>query len=166
MRPAGERHHLPDADLEPAALDAERLHPGQEARHLALVVGAPHVDDAVEPAHQELVAVVRDVAGEVRVVAALVGGLAQHALLAGIAERARVEPERAVLLPHEALLREQRDRLADRLAVLDRRLAEPLVVVDVDRLHLVLDEPQDARRRPAAGLLDVVGAVVRGRPGP
>ena len=48
---AGQGHHLADPDLEAALLDAQGLDPGQEAGHLALVVGAPDVDDAVVAAN-------------------------------------------------------------------------------------------------------------------
>ena len=43
-------------------VDAERLDRGEQARHLRLVVRAPHVDHAVVATDQELVAVVGDVA--------------------------------------------------------------------------------------------------------
>ena len=46
-------------------IDAERLDAGEQARHLAVVVGPEDVDHPVEPADEELVAVVREVAREV-----------------------------------------------------------------------------------------------------
>src|SRR5690606_4721759 len=61
---------------------------------------------------------------------------------------------------HEAALAQLLDGLLDGLALLDRRLAEPLVEVDVDGRELDLDEPQDVLGGPAPGLLDVLGAVV------
>ena len=73
IRPPRERHHLAEADLQPIALDTEGLDTRLEAGHLAVVVGSPHVDHPVEPADQELVPVVREVAGQVGVVAALIG---------------------------------------------------------------------------------------------
>src|SRR5690606_27169154 len=157
---AGQGHHLADADLEAVLVDAEGGDAGLQAGHLALVVGAPDVDDPVEAPDQELVAVVGDVAGQVGVVAALLGRLAQHPLAPGVAVGAGVEPDGAVLLPHEAALAQLLDGLLDGLALLDRRLAEPLVEVDVDGLELDLDEPQDVLGGPAPGLLDVLGAVV------
>ena len=51
--------------VRPLGRHAEGSHTGLHARHVALVVGAPDVDDAVEVAQDELVVVVGDVGGEV-----------------------------------------------------------------------------------------------------
>ncbi len=106
-----------------------------------------------------------DVAGQVGVVPALVGGLAQDPALPGIAEPGGVEPEGAVLLEDEALGGQDVDGVGDGRGLLDRGLAEPLVVDDVDGSKLPLDEPQDALGGPPPGSIDVVGPVVgRGQP--
>ncbi len=83
-------HELADDDGELAGMPESgnrRLH----ALDVAVMVGAPQVDDAVESA-VELVLVVRDVGREVRVVAV---GLLQHAVLV-IVEIRRPEPRGSV----------------------------------------------------------------------
>ena len=52
-------------DVEALGLGAQRLDDGLHRRHLALVVGAPDVDHAIEVAHEELVIMVGDVGGGV-----------------------------------------------------------------------------------------------------
>src|SRR5207247_8744694 len=65
----------------------ERLHSRLERLHLTVVVGTPDVDEVREAA-SHLVAVVREVAGEVRG-----GAVAPHEdAVAGVAERGRTQP--------------------------------------------------------------------------
>ena len=80
-----------DQDHGQAALFAERLARGHHARHVAVMVRAPDVDDQVEAA-LELVVVVGDVRREIGGVAV---ALAQHAVLV-VAQLGGPEPERAV----------------------------------------------------------------------
>src|SRR5438094_601905 len=77
-----------------------RLHGRPHPRHVSLVVGAPDVDYLVEPADQELVAMVGDVRGEVRRHAVAAH---QHVVLV-LAERGRGEPDRALALGDEPAL--------------------------------------------------------------
>ena len=98
--PSIERDHLAQLDLETAGIDPEGLDTGHQAGHLAVVVGAEHVDHPVEPPDQELVAVVGQVAGQI-------GGvpvrLAQHPV-AGVAELGGPEPGGPVLFEHQSLV--------------------------------------------------------------
>ena len=88
---AHERHELAEDDLELVGLVSETTQARLQARHVAVVVGAPDVDEEVEPA-LELVAVVGEVGQQVR-------GLAirthDHLVLA-IAELLGPNPDRAV----------------------------------------------------------------------
>ena len=72
-----ERHQLAEDDLQPVGVVAQGLHADLEPGHVAVVVGAPDVDEAVE-APLELVAVVGDVAQQVGRLAA---GLDQDLVL-------------------------------------------------------------------------------------
>ena len=78
---------------------AEGLDGGAHARHVAVVVRAPHVDDQVEVA-TELVAVIRDVGQQVGVLAV---ALDEHPVLV-VAEHGGAQPDRPLaLLDHVAL---------------------------------------------------------------
>ena len=107
-----QRDHLAELHLEAPGVDAQGLDAGLQAGHLAVVVGPEHVDDPVEPPHQELVAVIGQVAGEVGGVAV---GLAQHPVTA-VPQRSGPEPRGAVLLEDQAL-----DRPAERWSRPPRR---------------------------------------------
>ena len=150
--------HLAELDLEAAGVDAEGLDPGHQAGHLAMVVGAEHVDHPVESADQELVAVIGEVAGQVGGVAV---GLAQHPV-AGVAQLGGPEPGGAVLLEDQALVGQQGDGLVDRPALLDGGLAVPLVEDDAHRGERGPDAVEDLVGRPAAGRGHVVGPVIGG----
>jgi NAD/NADP transhydrogenase alpha subunit len=89
---AGERDELHDEQLEAVGPPAERLERGVHAVDVAVVVGAPHVDEQVEAA-LALVLVVGDVRREVRVVAR---GALDDAVLV-VAELGRAQPERALV---------------------------------------------------------------------
>ena len=78
-------------DLQLVGVVAERLHGGLHPRHVAVVVGAPDVDEQVEAAG-ELVAVVGDVGQQVGVLAV---ALDQHPVLV-VAEVGGAQPDRAV----------------------------------------------------------------------
>ena len=88
---ANQVHELHDQQLELAGVAAERLVGGLHAQHVAVVVGAPDVDLALEAA-LALVLVVGDVRGEVGVLAA---GAHEHAILV-VAELGRAQPQRAL----------------------------------------------------------------------
>ena len=90
---------LHDHELEPVALAAERLPGGQHARDVAVVVGAPRVDEAVEFA-AALVEVVGDVRREVGDLAVRA---AQDAVLV-VAEGRRAQPDRPLALVDMAVL--------------------------------------------------------------
>ena len=154
--PVHQGDHLAELDLEATRVHAEGLDAGPQAGHLAVVVGTEDVDDPVEPADQELVAVVGEVTGQIGGVAV---GLAQHPV-AGVAELGGPEPGGAVLLEDQALLGQQGDGLVDRPALLDGGLAVPLVEHDADRGQRGPDVLEDPLRRPPARRGHVVGAVV------
>ena len=82
---------LGDHDLELVGIVAEGLHRGLQPRDVAVVVGAPHVDEQVE-APGELVPVVGDVGQQVGVLAV---GLDEHPVLV-VAEVGRPQPGGAV----------------------------------------------------------------------
>ena len=122
-----------------------RLH----ARDVALVVGAPDVDDAVEAAPEELVVVVGDVARRSR--------------SGRRCERTRTlsfSSPRALLLSQTApsfstigaLVAQQLHRLrVDAAVLVEGRFEEPHVVVHVHRREVVADAVRSsARRRSAA----------------
>ena len=107
LLPLEDRDHLAELDLEAVGVDAHRLHACFQARNLPLVVGTEDVDDPVETAHEEFVAVVGEVSAEVGDVAV---GLHEHPV-PRVAELARPEPGGPVLLVDEAARPEQVDRL-------------------------------------------------------
>ena len=81
-----------------AAVEAERLHPRLQRLHLAVVIGAPDVDEVREAA-PELVAVIREVVAEIGRAAVAAH---EHAV-ALIAEVGRAQPPRALVLVDEPL---------------------------------------------------------------
>ncbi len=127
----------------------ERRARGLHAGDVAVVVGAPDVDDAVEAA-VELVLVVGDVGGEVRVVAV---GLDEHAVLV-VTEVGRAEPHRALVLVDVAGLAQRGDRANDRgltagALLVQRALREPHVEVHAHAVQHVLEVLEHRRRTPA-----------------
>ena len=144
--PVHQRDHLAELDLEPVRVDAEGLDAGHQAGHLAVVVGAEHVDDPVEAAHEELVPVVGEVAGQVGGVAVR---LAQHPV-ADVAQLGGPEPGGTVLLEDQALVGQEGDGLVDRTALLDGGLAVPLVEHDAHRGQRGPDVLEDPARPPTA----------------
>ena len=96
---AHERHELAEDDLELVGLVAERLHAGLQARDVAVVVGAPDVDEQLVAAG-ELVAVVGDVREQV---GGLAVGLHEDAVLV-VAEVGGAQPHGAVLLEDHAVV--------------------------------------------------------------
>ena len=109
-----EVHELHDQHLEVLGIAAQRLIRRLHPCHVAVVVGAPHVDLAVEAA-LALVLVVGDVGGEVGVLAV---GAHEHPILV-VAEVGRAQPQRplaAIGVPCCAPAARARGRPADRLA--------------------------------------------------
>ena len=96
-----ERHELAEDDLELVGLVAERLHAGLQARDVAVVVGAPDVDEQLEAAG-ELVAVVGDVGEQV---GGLAVGLHEDPVLV-VAEVGGAQPDGAVLLEDDPAVAE------------------------------------------------------------
>ena len=115
-------HELSEDDLELVGLVPERLDARLEARHVAMVVGAPDVDEQVEAA-VVLVPVVGDVGQEV-------GGLPvrlhEDAVLV-VAEVRRAQPGGTVLLEHHPAVPEIVEGGADLAGVGQRLLARPRV---------------------------------------
>ena len=102
-------HELHDQQLQVLGVAAERLIGRLHARHVAVMVGAPHVDLAVEAA-LALVLVVGDVGGEVGVLAARAH---EHAVLV-VAVVGRAQPQGALAAIRVAALLEQCQRMLDR----------------------------------------------------
>src|SRR2546422_762394 len=114
---AVEHGELHQRDLEPARVQAESLERSLHARHVAVVVGAPDVDHAVEAA-LELVEVVGDVGGEISVLAVL----APHHPVLLVAERARSKPQCAALLEQVPARLQELEGLVDQAVVVKRLL--------------------------------------------
>ena len=156
---ADELHHLAQQHLGLGwRAEPERLHARLERLHLAVVVGAPDVDEVV-PAPGELVAVVREVVAEIR------GGPVgahQHAI-AQVAELGRPEPARAVGVEYEAAVRRAREHVDDLVALVQRAFGEPRVEVHADTRQIVADAVDDARYAPLARVFgsDVVAELAR-----
>src|SRR5579884_1558003 len=128
---APEVDELVEDHLDAGGVVAE--HPGD---HLvpaadAVVVGAEHVDGAVEAA-LHLVAQVRDVRRLVRRQSPALGRADQHAVLV-VAELGRADPQRALGL----VRRQPGEQL--RQPLLEHALARPRVEVDAEALERVLD---------------------------
>ena len=138
--------------FEPIGVVAEHRGRRLQARDVAMVIGAEHVDEPVEPA-RELVAYVRDVCREVE--KAPVRGADQRAVLV-VAVRRRASPHRPLGLVGV--------ELCDRVRGLELDLALPLPDVEPDAKSL--ERPLDAlehRRHRVAGqlreLVDVLALV-------
>ena len=141
---------------------------------MAVVVGAPDVDDLVEAADGEFVAVIGDVGGEVGVEpvraaqhvvlqAELFDGLLALARLAQVRREdlGRLEPERAVLFIGIAEVGQRLHGIGHIPALMQAGLKEPLVVVDAVALKVALHlrdvaVKAEARERVVAGLLVAV----------
>ena len=136
-------HQLAEHDLKRAGPTPGGQH-GLAAGDVAVVVGAPDVDEVVETA-LHLVVVIRHVAHEVRHLAV---GLDEHAVLL-VAERARLEPGGAVLDVDVALL------VHGRKAAVDGALA-----VLVGLVEAALAEPAVERRAEALGHAMLLGQLV------
>ena len=137
-------HELHDHELELARLATERLPRDLHPRHVAVVVGAPHVDHAVEAA-LALVLVVGDVGGEVGLLA---GRALQHAVLV-VAQRCRAEPDRPFAVVDVPVLAQQLDRALDRAVLVQVALVEEAVEGDpvaLERRAHLLDHQLDAAR--------------------
>jgi hypothetical protein len=59
-----EGHQLVENQRQPVRIQPEGLHHGEHARHVPLMIGAPHIDDAIEAPLDELVVVVGDIRGQ------------------------------------------------------------------------------------------------------
>ena len=92
---------LAEPYLQPVALDAQSRDTGHQAGNLTVVVGAEYVDHPIEPANQELVTVVREVACEIGEIAVAPD---QNAV-AAVAELGGAEPDRPVRLVRRAPVR-------------------------------------------------------------
>ena len=144
-------HHLERAGVAPCL--EHRL----AALHVAVVVGAPDVDQVVETAH-ELVMVIGHVANEVRHLAVL---LDEDAVLV-IAECRGAEPGGAILLEKVALLvhrvQSARHRGLPRLiGHVERALREPAVEMHAEAAERVLHQLQHLAVRHLAKRRDALG---------
>ncbi len=147
-------HELPDDQLEAlGVVRRQRRERRLHARHVAVVVGAPDVDQVVEAA-VHLVAVVGDVGQEVGGRAGLAD---EHAVLV-VAVVGGAQPHGAVGVVELAVAVELAQRLADlageaavRLAALvERGLARPHVEGHAQALERVAKPRRGSRRGPRA----------------
>ena len=170
-----ELHQLHQHDLQPVgAVQAQGVQGAFQPGHMAVVVGAPDVDDPVKAPDGELVAVVGDIGGEVGVEAVgpaedivlQVQLLHVGGLLPGFQEVLpqdvrRPEPEGPVLLIGPAPVREELDGLGHIAALMEGGLVEPGVVADLVAgqvtLHLgeVHGKAEPGQLLLALGLADV-----------
>ena len=127
---------------------AERLEPGLQRLHLAVVVGAPDVDQ-VRPAPSELVLVVGEVVAEVggRTV-----GLDEDAV-ALVAEVSGAQPGCALVLERRTAGPELGEHALDLAPFVQGALGEPRVEVDADPAEVVAQLPLDVLVSPLARLL-------------
>jgi hypothetical protein len=140
-----EAHELPDDEFE-LALVTERRGGGLHALHIAVMVGAPQVDDVVE-ATVVLVIVVGDVGGEVGVRAV---GLLKDAVLV-VAPVGGTEPDGPVGVVHVTRVPQGCNGSFDRvrLALVQRVFAEP----DVEVHTHVMQHPAQVIEHLGVGLL-------------
>ena len=101
---------------------AEGDEPGAHPRHVAVMIGAEHVDEALEAA-LALGEVIGDVGGEI----GLLPVLAHHHAVLLVAELGGAEPQRAVAALQASLRLEQRERVIDRAALGERALGGPVI---------------------------------------
>ena len=142
-----ERDQLAEDDLQPVGVVAQGLHADLEPGHVAVVVGAPDVDEAVE-APLELVAVVGDVAQQVGGVAARL----DQDLVLGQAEGGGPQPDGAVGLVGVAAGHQVGQGGLDRPRRHHRALAEPGVEADVDPRQRAPEVGQHPLLAPLAGV--------------
>ena len=157
LAPLHHVHQLHDRRLEAIGVAAERgdrrLHP----RHVAVVVGAQRVDQALGAA-LELVAVVRDVAGEVGGGAV---GAHQHAVLV-VSKLGGPQPDRSLAVVYVAVLAQLGDRRLDQAGLVQRPLGEPAVESHPEAVERGRD-PHPHRLGAAAGkVVEVVRVGARG----
>ena len=134
LAPAQEVDKLDKQDRELARVIAERLngrfHPG----HIAVMISAPHVDDALKAA-VKLFLVIGDVRCEIRRHAV---GAHQHAVFV-VAVLSGAEPERVVCLIQMSALLQRLHSGGHKPAVVQRLLGEKHVERDAETGQFVLD---------------------------
>ena len=145
-------HQLHQHDVQPVfAVQPQRVHGAFQAGHMAVVVCAPDVDDLIEAANGEFVAVIGNIGGEVGVEAV---GAAQHVVLQRQLLDVRIglpggpevlcqnlrglEPQRTVLFVGVALRRQRRHGVGHVAAFVKGGLEEPLVVMNAVALQIRL----------------------------
>ena len=153
-------HQLHEHDIQPlGAIKAQRVQCALQAGHMAVMVGAPDVDDLVEAPDSELIAVIGDIRGEIGVEAV---GPAEHvilqiqlfnvrflfALLAEVIPQniGRLQPQSAVLFVGPALFRQQVHSLGYIAALVEGRLVKPGIVMDLIALQIRLHAGQVHRK--------------------
>ncbi len=140
---------LAEDDLGLPGREPERLHAGLQRLHLAVVVGAPDVDQ-VRRAPPELVAVVREIIGEIRRRA-----VAPHEHpVSGVAEVCRAQPPRTVTLVHVSAGLQLCEHVDDFALLVQRTLGEPRVEEHSDACQILLQQLDDPPVPPLARLVD------------
>ena len=142
-------HELPENDLGLAGRETERLHARLQRLHLAVVVGAPDVDQVREAA-PELVTVIREVVAEVRGRAVA----AHEHPVARVAEIGRAQPARAVALVHISAAIELGEHVGDVTPLVQRALGEPRVEHHADARQIILQQIDDSVVSPLTRVLD------------
>ena len=126
---AGEVDHLGDGDLEFVGIVAEQLHRRLHAGDIAVVVGTPDVEE--EFGAGELVTVIGDVGREVGEITV---ALDEDAILV-VAELGRAKPHCAVILEDRVVGSKVVHCIVDGASRNERPLAEPDLMVDVERFE-------------------------------
>ena len=133
------------------AVQSQRVHGALQPGHVAMVIGAPDVDDLIEAANGKFVAVIGDIGGKIGVEPI---GPAQHVILqrqlfnvgVGLArfpeifrqDLCRLEPQRTVLFVGIALCCQRRHRVGHIAALVEGGLEKPLVIPDPIALQIPL----------------------------
>ena len=150
-------NELDQRRLEAVRVGAEGLDRRPHPRHVAVVVGAQRVHQAVRTP-LELVAVVGDVGAEV---GGLAAGTDQHPVLV-VAERRGPQPDRPLALVDVAARAERLDRPLELPARVQRALREPAVEANAEAIQRRLD-PLAHRLDPTVGEVVEIAGVGTGR---
>ena len=132
-----QRHHLQDQHFQPPGVVAQSSHGGFHAGDVAMVVGAPDVDDFFEAA-AEFVVVIGDVGGEVSGNAVV----PDNDPVLVVAEIGAAQPERTVLVISVALFPQLRAGGGHRIIGEQRTLAEPDVEGHAEGFQVFLQRRQ------------------------
>ena len=151
-----ERHELHQPHVQTIARLAHRDETRANARDVAVVIRAEHVDQLVESA-LALVQVVRDVGGEVGLDAVF----AHDDAVLFVAEVRGAEPFGPVFLVDDAVPAQQVECMLDRAIVGQAAFAEPAVEPDTELVKVLADVGEDVAERQVERLPKAIGAEQR-----